>query len=103
MKVNFLTALVDVNGKEMISETGAPVTLKDVATAALVNHKDGELNTMTGADKFKLYSLALKINNTEAEGLVNLTLDELTTIKERIGMIWGAGIVGPAWIILEKE
>ena len=79
-------------------EKGEPTLLKDVCVAALVSELPSDREKADGAEKFKRYILAGKINKG---GVVELTADEVTMLKDRIGKGYGALVVGPAWTLLE--
>jgi hypothetical protein len=54
-----------------------------------------------GEDKFKLYALARKIHDNPQN--VTLTAEEIVILKERIGKVWDAEVVGAAWRMLDPS
>lgn len=86
----------------LATDSGAkPValTLGDVAVNALVTPMDGDIK-LTGEDKFKMNELARKIYKHKA---VVLTAEDLKLVKERIGKLYAATVVGYAWHVLDGE
>lgn len=75
------------------------LTLGDVSVNALETlvPEDAKL---TGEDKFKMDLLARKVYKAKS---VTLTADEVKLLKERIGKLYGATIVGAAWRMLDPE
>lgn len=74
-----------------------PLTLGDVAVNALETPIPDDVR-LSGEDKFKMDELARKVYGAKS---VTLTPDEIKTLKERIGKLYGATIVGEAWRMLE--
>ena len=75
-----------------------PLTLGDAAVMALETQAQNE--TLTGLEKFKLDALARKIYKQKD---VALTMDEIVTIKDRIGKIEPAIVVGASWSLLDPQ
>jgi hypothetical protein len=98
--VDFTQQLTGLDGKSIpLTVGGPPLTLSDVAVAAL-EAQFGDEQTMPGAKKFELYELARKIYNKKD---VALTAEEAATLKDRIGRFWGPAIVGAAWPLLDPN
>lgn len=96
--IDFNKPLTDMDGKPLGGGAGGKsLTLSDVAVGALEAQlqADGQL---TGAKKFEMYDLARKVYKCHA---CSLTLEEKALLKDRIGLAFGPGIVGPAWEILD--
>lgn len=95
MKIDMTQKLVDFRGKPVIEKE--KTTLGDAAIKALMAITADE--KPDGAESFKNYQLADKVHdNAECE----LTVEETAKIKERIGMVFGPAIVGPAYLLIEK-
>ena len=96
--IDFTQVLVGIDDKPIIPKGETqPMTLGDVCVNALETPTDSD-HTMPGADKFKLDQLARKIyQNANAD----LTVEELATLKDRVGKLWGPLIVGAAWRLLD--
>jgi hypothetical protein len=98
--IDFTKPLTGIDGKPIAGgQAGQPLTLSDVAVGAL----QAQLQTdaqLPGAKKFEMYDLARKVFKCKS---CTLTLEERTLLKERIGQSFGAGIVGPAWEILDPS
>jgi hypothetical protein len=83
MKINWSASFNDLEGKE-VKEGERVLTLAKVAINALCNVVEGD-QQLTGEKKFKLGELANKINKEpEAE----FEVEEIATIKERIGKLY---------------
>jgi hypothetical protein len=76
-----------------------PWTLSDVAVNALVSSFKDE-DTVPSSKKFGYYELARKIYNKKA---VSLSVEEIATIKERIGKMYATAILGPALMALDPN
>lgn len=75
------------------------LTLGDVTVNALETPVPDDIK-LSGEDKFKMDLLARKVYKAKA---VALTPDEIKTIKDRIGKIYAATVVGAAWRLLDPE
>lgn len=104
MKINFDSKLTDLKGntiKENIDGKEVESTLKDPCLNALLADVKKPQNAPieTGRDKFKKYNLAKKISEG---GVVDITAEEITLIKEQLGLAYSALVVGMCWDVLEK-
>ena len=107
MKVNVESKLSYLNGKPMIAirsdgkeKKETKMTLGFVATEALLAMLDVDKGN-TGKVKYERYQLAGKI--IKAASPVELKIEEIATIKERIGIMYGPEVVGACYDILEKK
>ena len=96
MKVNFEQALEGLDRKPLM-DGETPVTLGAVAVNALMTPMEGD-DKLTGDDKLAHWLLAGRIQN--ATGPLDITPEEATKIKDRIGRGFAPAVVGPAFIIL---
>lgn len=100
MKINFDTVLKGLDGAALKFATSVEetrdMTLKDASISGLTSHVAGDEHT-SGEDKFKRYQLAQKVY---AGGEVELTPEESSLIKQRIGKCYGPVVVGPAFVAL---
>lgn len=94
MKVSVLDPILDLNGNQVES-----LTLRAVIVAACINHLRTD-DGLRGDTKAKLFSIAMKVHQEDEP---DLKLEELTLVKERIGMAFAPLIVGRAWQLLEGE
>lgn len=101
MEINFKQELKTVYGKDILDEKKQKMTLENVCVAALQSCVDESDNKVSGQEKFDRYNLCSKIVNTD--GPVELKVEEVTKIKERIGRVFTPAVVGPAWNLLEKN
>ena len=104
--IDFTQVLTGVDGKTInYSEAKAagdakapsPMTLGDVALVALESALE-EDRTMPGADKFRLDDLARRLYKNKD---VVLPVEDIATIKTRIGKAFGPLVVGAAWRLLD--
>jgi hypothetical protein len=95
MKVNFDSKLLHLDG-QVLKNRDADFTLKSAAIEALMNIAESD-RTAKGEDKFKRYELAVKVN---AGGEVEITPEEATLLKQRIGEVYGPAVIGPAYKLL---
>jgi hypothetical protein len=56
-----------------------------------------------GDDKFKHFTLATKVMAVKNGNDLELTAEDITQIKERVGKFWGAEVVGFIYNILEAK
>jgi hypothetical protein len=99
-KLDFKQVLIGLDGKPVPNndpKVTTGLTLGDACIYALTAILDEDRGA-TGQAKFDLYELALKVKDNKS-----LTIEEIATIKSRIGKAWGQVVVGPAWEILSKS
>lgn len=77
----------------------SPLTLKDVSIFALVTPTEDERN-LDPKKKFDRDHLARKIYKNPK---ITLSPDEVSLIKERIGKVYGATVIGSAWPMLDPS
>ncbi|SCB18581.1 hypothetical protein [Rhizobium lusitanum] len=94
MKVNFSQKLANLDG----STSDEAPTLGDVSVKALVENLRGD-EVASGEDKFKRAVLAQKIL---PGGEIELPVEELATVKDRIGKACHPVVVLAAWNLLEN-
>ncbi len=111
MKINFDQQLISIDGKPFVHQDPPakkggqlpeprPSTLKDVVIQVLVNRLEGE-PPLDGEEKFNFYRIALLVRGG---GVVDLTPEEVTLIKKRIGRgIDKADLVGMVYEILNEK
>ncbi|MDA3900076.1 MAG: hypothetical protein PF637_06105 [Spirochaetes bacterium] len=89
MKANFNTVILDLDGTP-IKEGGKPVILKSavVNILMLTDPKAEE----TGEQKLKLFNLANKVMQSDAEE--DYSAEDLALIKERVGKYGTSLVVG---------
>lgn len=105
MKIDFDSAITDLNKKEIktpIDGKEGVLTLKTISVNALLaelplNQRE---NPETGREKLKKFKLAEKINDG---GEVELTAEDISLIKEKIGKTYATLIVGKSYELLEQE
>lgn len=102
MKINFDIAITDLDGNEIKNSEKREevVTLKHIAIMSLMNPVPKQNSTENGAIKFSRYQLAQKIN---VGGEVEITAEEISTLKEKIAESYSPLIVGRSYDILESN
>jgi len=98
MKIDFTQIFMNMECEPM-KEGEKAITLKKVATGALLSAFDDERN-LAGEEKVKRFNLAAKI---QAGDTLDLKTEEIAEIKKLIGKAYTVIIVGQAWAMLEKE
>lgn len=84
--------------KEEIKEGEKTIDLKEACVRALtMPHKDD----IEGNIKFKLYCMAQKIK--ESTGEIEITHEDMSTIKDRIGKLFYIEVVGSCYQYLENK
>ena len=108
MKLPYNTTLIGMNGYPILAsaestdeKTGIVtpakmLTFKDVVlTAFSVNHKDDE--NLKPAEKYALGKLGYDIGKE-----VDLSIEEVASIKERVGKVMVPSYVFPVWNLIEE-
>lgn len=80
-------------------EQGPIATLGEIAAMAFLATIDAD-RTAAPKDKYDNWKLMDKIANHPDQFFIS---DEVTKIKDRIGHVYGAGVVGPAWQLLDAQ
>lgn len=83
----------------IVSKQGADATLKTLAIQAFSANLAGD-DKLTGLEKYEMYKLASQINKG---GVIELSLEDLTKIKTRIGQCFGILVIGAAYELLEQD
>jgi hypothetical protein len=104
--VDFTQVIKGLDGTPFTVTSGADaakkaeqLTLGDVAVNALETVVPDDVK-LSGEDKFKLDLLARKVYKAKSAAL---TGEEVNLLKQRIGKLYGATIVGVAWRMLDPE
>ncbi len=96
MKLNVAVCLIGFDGKDVIGEDQKPVHFRTVCINALMAQLEEDKN-LSGEDKVNAYTLAQRIFNDDE---CDLTPEDLTLLKARVGKCYGPQIVGPAFQLL---
>lgn len=99
MKIKIDQSLKSLEGKEIKDGKNA-ITLKNIMVEACVTAIKGD-EAQSGEEKLKLYQLATKIQEAKKE--IDLTIEEIALIKDRIGKGYNVLTVGQAWQMLEGK
>jgi hypothetical protein len=106
MKVSVLAPIRDLNGKELRlqpeTEGGLPgevMTLGTVMKGALLATLEGDEEDRLGTKGFERFMLTERIH--KAEGMVDISIEEAKTIKERSARCYSTLIYSRVWQALE--
>lgn len=100
MKIDLTKTFTTIEGKTMkeSGENSPELTLGFVATQAILNVLPGDDN-LTGVEKNELFTLWF--DNIKDKQKAELTAEQVSKIKERIGKAYPALIVGQAYKLLD--
>lgn len=98
--INFSAILTSFDGKPIHnSDTMQPLTLREACVTALmtdISGRSGEPEMRSGVQKWEAGKLASRL-----AGELSLTAEEITLLKERVGLLWSASVVLAAWPLLD--
>ena len=97
MKLKQKTILMSLKGEPLKNEKGVSITLQDVVVESLLWVHQGD----DGKVKYEKYKLAQKFMSNE--NTVSVTSEEIVTIKESVGKVYGPAVIGPCFDILENN
>ena len=97
--VNLNKELQSVTGVKIVSE-GEPMTLKLAILNSLISVTRDDQD-MDAKAKFQLGALANRVHVATDE--IELTVDELKTIRDRSGKIYNQAILYPVWKTLDDS
>jgi hypothetical protein len=115
MKRDFSTIITTIDGKTIevepaqvdaagvVVKEAVPLTLRRVALDALGTTIDTD-RKMGGEEKFRLYTVGVKIVTATDKGeLTDLTDEDVALLRGRIGAVWGIFVVGAAFTALTPD
>lgn len=106
---DFSAKILDMNNRPVIDDAACPadaagkrpctteVTLADVSVRALMAVAQDEQN-LAGEEKFKRFTLALKIKDG---GKIDLSAEDTAMLKKLIGKLYAPLVVGRAFPLLD--
>ena len=86
--------------KTIMDNKEVELTLKTICVQAVINSADNAKEPMSVQKKLEYYDLATKINKG---GTIDLTQEEIVSIKERVGETPNILIVGQCYQLLEGK
>lgn len=95
MKFDFNCEITGIDGKAIQISPTESLTVKKALKYAILNC---DTDKKTGAEKFEIYNLAIKIEKEE-----ELTIEELKICKDSVGKLYHPEVVGFVWSLLEKK
>jgi len=95
MIVDMTQKLMGLKGDALKDENGEEIVLRTIITNALGVPLESDKG-MSGDDKAKIWAVAVAVQKDK----VDLTIDELSLIKKRVGEVFPQFVVGPAFLIL---
>ena len=103
MKIDFDTPILDLTGTPLMEKTlvngepkDVPITIGSITAGSLLTPLPADQN-MSGKDKADLFNLALRVY----KGVVDLSIEDVAKIKDRVGKTHNNLAVGRVWQILE--
>jgi len=96
---NFNQPILGMDNEPLKDEKGTPILLENIAVNALLAATQDD--RADGTEKAKRFTLAMKINNQTEP--VDVTAEELVKMKEMIGKVYTALVVGRAYDLLEAK
>jgi hypothetical protein len=100
MKVDTTQVLKTLDGQVMKDNDGQGNAVDATLKMALVNSILSPVQKESGIDKVKKFNLAQRVYKDDE---VELTAEDITLIKERVGETFAPIIVGQVWNILEGK
>lgn len=97
MKIDMTLTIEAIDGNPMV-DGDAPILLRTIIQNALLGQFQGEQN-MAGSEKLRLWQMARRANEDE----VDFNVEDLATIKDRVGRAYGPAVVGPVYEILDPS
>ena len=98
MKLNLASELKDLAGLTIPDgDSGKKVTIKAIILNALMGTYEDE-KSLSGEDKLKRYTLGQEIQKAET---IELTAEQISTIKSLVGKAYTTLVVGSSYQILE--
>jgi len=103
-EIDFSELITDQDGVQImdcagVGCSGPPLTLGIVSLRALTAQFDDDKN-LSGEDKFKRGELALRVYKG---GVIDLTAEDIATIKKLVAKGYGPLIVVKAWMMLDPQ
>lgn len=98
MKYNLNVSLLGLNNKPALDQENNQIIVKDLCSNALIAQKQGVEED--GKKKLEKFNLALRLSQSKEE--IDLTAEEVVTIKESVGMFNGPLPYGRVCEILDK-
>jgi hypothetical protein len=87
-------AITDLEGRKVVDENGAEVTLGHLSIQALMTPPTKD--PLTGEDKFRRYRIAERIFRGE-----DIDVSQAALVKEAVGAVMAPLVVGRVWELLE--
>jgi len=98
--IDVTVALKTLQGADMIEPNPEGEATTATLRMALVNALLSPVQKESGVEKIKKYDLAMKIHKNDK---VDLTAEEITLLKARVGEVFPVLIVGQVFEILEGK
>lgn len=86
-----------INAADTVLAKSEPLAIRTVIANSLLQQCEGDAND-AGEVKLKRWLLAQKVYGPDD---IDLTAEEVTMAKDRIGKMYGAVVVGPAYALLD--
>ena len=99
MKLNVTQEVCGLDNEPLKDDEGVILTLRPVCVNALMASLETDRH-QSGEDKLKAWLLAQRLYKEDEP---DLKPEELTALKDRVGQCYGAGVVGPVFMILDGQ
>jgi len=100
MKIKTDVVLKNLDGQVMKDNDGKGNAVDATLKMAIVNAVLAPVQNEKGTDKIKKYELAMKVHKNKE---VDLTAEDISLIKERVGELFPPLIVGQVYNLLEGK
>ncbi len=99
MLIDFNQVLLSLDGEELKSSPDKALRLKEACTNALLGIYEDDAKIL-GEEKLRRYKLASKIYKDK--GVIEVTAEEITLIKQLLPRLYGTAVIGPCYEMLEQ-
>jgi len=103
MKVDVNVVLKTLDGKGLKDNDGNDNVVDATLKMAIINALLSPVQKESGVDKVNKYELAKRVYSTTVDELVELSAEDITLIKNRIGEVYPPLIVGQIYNLLEQK
>ncbi len=104
MKVKVNVTLKTIDGNEMKDVDGEGKAVDATLKLAIVNALLAPAQNEKGVDKVRTYELAKKVYSVDGDELVELSAEDITLIKEKVGETFPSPlVVGQVFDLLEQK
>ena len=96
-KFDLTVPITDLEGKELKDEKGEAFTFAKAIGMACITPSEGD----TPEKKYNDFTIGVKIVNNPTA--VDFSKNEISRLKEKVGVLYGPIVVGRVWNLLEGK